>query len=70
MKSLKIFEKNRLYEQLLNSIDMHIGRGVKPIITFEFVSDKGEIPEPNDGFVRWVASKSRRFDHDQNEEAN
>ena len=55
MKSSKSLEKEELYGRLLDSIDEKLSEGFKkPIITFDFYGDESEIPQPNDGYVRWV----------------
>lgn len=56
MRSSKNLEKERLWERLFDGIDKKLSEGFqKPIITFDFYGDKKDIPQPNDGYVRYVA---------------
>lgn len=56
MKSSRVLDKEGLWRKLLDSINNKISEGfIKPIILLDFYGDEKDIPQPNDGYVRWVA---------------
>jgi hypothetical protein len=56
MKSLRVLDKDELWRRLVDSIDNKLSEGFqKPIILLPFYGDEKDIPQPNDGYVRWVA---------------
>jgi len=56
MRSPGSIEKEKLWEILFDGIDKKLSEGFQqPIITFDFYGDEKDIPQPNDGYVRWVA---------------
>jgi hypothetical protein len=56
MKSSKGLEKSKLYAQLFDVLDKKLSEGFKkPIILIPFYGDEKDIPQPNDGHVRWFA---------------
>jgi hypothetical protein len=56
MKPPRSIDKEKLWGSLLEGIDNKLSEGFqKPIILLDFYGDEKDIPQPNDGYVRWVA---------------
>lgn len=56
MRSSRVLGKEKLWENLLEEINNKLSEGfVKPIILLPFYGDEKDIPQPNDGYVRWYA---------------
>lgn len=56
MRSSKVLDKEDLWGRLLESINKKISEVfLKPVILLPFYGDEKDIPQPNDGYVRWVS---------------